>query len=195
MITQTIAGAYFLKHKSDLKSRVMTLLTDLKIAGINVKHIRCDDSGENKALFEACQAQSYDVKFDFSDPRIPQQNGKVKKNFQTFFGIIRAMLNSSGLKGHLRSRVWSECAMTITFLSNITAIKKKAISPYQLLFRSKPKLPESLGHFSEIGVVTTKSHTQDKLIKMGTPCMFMGYSVNHFHYVYKYWRGIPYFIH
>jgi hypothetical protein len=46
----------FLKNKSDLKSKVMTLLTDLKIARINVKYIRCDDSGENKALFEAYQA-------------------------------------------------------------------------------------------------------------------------------------------
>jgi hypothetical protein len=46
----------FLKKKSDLKSKVMTILTDLKIAEINVKYIRCDDAGENKALFEAYQA-------------------------------------------------------------------------------------------------------------------------------------------
>jgi hypothetical protein len=58
----------FLKNKSDLKCKVMTLLTDLKIAEINVKYIRCDDSGENKALFEACQAQEYGVKFEFSGP-------------------------------------------------------------------------------------------------------------------------------
>jgi hypothetical protein len=44
----------FLKNKSDLKSKVMILLTDLKIAEINVKYIRCNDSGENKALFDAC---------------------------------------------------------------------------------------------------------------------------------------------
>jgi hypothetical protein len=50
----------------------MTLLTDLKIADIDVKHIRCDDSGENKALFEACQAQGYGVKFEISWPRTTQ---------------------------------------------------------------------------------------------------------------------------
>jgi hypothetical protein len=87
----------FLKNKTDLKSKFMTLLTDLKIAGINLKYIRCDDSGENKALFGACQAQGYGVKFKFSGPRTPQQNGKVKRKFQTFFGRIRAMLNSAGL--------------------------------------------------------------------------------------------------
>jgi hypothetical protein len=39
----------FLKQKSDLKGEVMTLLTDLKIAGISVKSIRCDGSGGNKS--------------------------------------------------------------------------------------------------------------------------------------------------
>jgi hypothetical protein len=68
----------FLKNKSDLKSKIMTLLTDLKIAEINVNYIRCNDSGENKALFEACQAQGYGVKFEFTGPRTPQGNVKVK---------------------------------------------------------------------------------------------------------------------
>jgi hypothetical protein len=124
----------FLKNKSDLYSKVMTLLTDLKIAEVNVKYIRCDDSGENKALFEACQAQGYGVKFEFSGPRTLQQNGKVERKFQTFFGRIRAMLNSAGLKYQLRSGVWSVSAMTVTYLSNITSIKEKMICPYQLLF-------------------------------------------------------------
>jgi hypothetical protein len=175
----------FLKHKSDLKSKVMTLFTNLKIAGIDIKHIRCDDAGENKALFEACQAQGYGVKFEFSDPRTPQRNGKVERKFQTFFGRIRAMLNSAGLKDDLRSGIWSECAMTVTFLSNITAINNKIICPYQILFESKPKLPESLRSFGEIGVVTTKSDIQGKLSNRGTPCMFMGYSINHAHDVYR----------
>jgi hypothetical protein len=175
----------FLKQKSDLKGKVMTLLTDLKIAGIDVKNIRCDDSVENKALFEACQAQGYGVKLEFSGPRTPQQNGKVKRKFQTFFGRIRAMLNSAGLKDHLRSGVWSECAMTVTFLSNIISIKDKMICPYQLLYGSKPKLPESLRTFGQIGVVTTKNDIQGKLTNRGTPCMFMGYSVNHAHDVYR----------
>ena len=62
----------FLNKKSYLKDKVMTLLTDLKIASINVKYIRCDDSGENKALYNQCRAQGYGVKFEFSGPRTPQ---------------------------------------------------------------------------------------------------------------------------
>jgi hypothetical protein len=40
----------FLKTKAELKMKLMVLLTDLTIAGINVKFIRCDDSSENKAF-------------------------------------------------------------------------------------------------------------------------------------------------
>ena len=175
----------FLKSKSDLKTKFKTLLSDLNVAGINVKYIRCDDSGENKALFEECQSKGYGINFEFSGPRTPQRNGKVERKFQTFFGRIRAMLNSAGLKDHLRSGVWAECAMTVTFLSNITSIKNRDICPYQLMFGCKPKLPTSLRSFGEMGVVTTKDKIQGKLSNRGTPCMFVGYSVYHAHDVYR----------
>jgi predicted secreted protein len=45
----------FLKNKSELKEKMFPLLTDLKIAGIDIKHIRCDDSGENKAFYDRIQ--------------------------------------------------------------------------------------------------------------------------------------------
>jgi hypothetical protein len=93
----------FLRAKSDLKAKVKTLLIDLKIAGVNVKFIRCDDSGENKALFEECRSKGYGIKFEFSGPRrTSQQNCKVERKVQNFFGRIRAMLNSAGLKDQLR---------------------------------------------------------------------------------------------
>lgn len=72
-----------MKAESDLKSKVTTLLTELKIAGVNVKFIRCDDYGENKALFEECQSKGYGFKFEFSGPQTPQRNGKVERKFQT----------------------------------------------------------------------------------------------------------------
>jgi hypothetical protein len=95
------------------------------------------------------------------------------------------MLNSAGLKDHLRSGVWAECAMTVTYLSKITSIKEKLICPYQLLFGNKPRIPESLRSFDENGVVTTKNDIQWKLTNRGTRCMFMGYSINHAHDVYR----------
>ena len=89
------------------------------------------------------------------------------------------MLNDAGLENEIRSGVRSECAGTVTFLSNIISIKAQDECPYQLLFGVKPKLPSSLRTFGEMGVVTTKTEIQGKLKNCGITCMFMGYSVDH----------------
>jgi hypothetical protein len=79
----------------------------------------------------------------------------------------------------LRNSVWAECARTVTYLSNITVLKSRDVCPYQLLFGYKPKLPESLKAFGEVGVVTAMSNIQGKLKNRGRVCMFVGYSVDH----------------
>jgi hypothetical protein len=174
-----------LKTKGNLKVKVMNLLTDLKIAGVYVQIIRCNNSGENKALHEECLSKGYGIKLEFSGPRTPQRNGKVERKFQTLFGRIRAMLNGAGLKDDLRSGVWAECAVTVTFLSNITSVKNQEVCPHQLLFGCKPKLLASLRSFGEIGVVNTKDTIQGKLKNKGTPCMFVGFSEHHAYDVYR----------
>jgi hypothetical protein len=88
----------FLKAKNDLKGKILTLLTDLKISGLDVKFIRCNDSGENKALFDEYILKGSNMKFEFSGPQTPQRNAKVERKFQTFFGRIRAMLTVLVLK-------------------------------------------------------------------------------------------------
>jgi hypothetical protein len=101
----------------------MTLLTDLNIAGVEVKIIRCNDSGEYKALHEECQSKFYGIKFGFLGHRTHQHDGKVERKFQTFFGRIRVVLNDAGLKDDLRLGVWAVRAITVTFLSNIMSVK------------------------------------------------------------------------
>jgi hypothetical protein len=46
----------FLKAKGYLNVKVMTWLTSLKVDGVKVKIIRCNYSGEKKALHEECQS-------------------------------------------------------------------------------------------------------------------------------------------
>jgi hypothetical protein len=42
--------SFVLKNKLDLKVKIKTLLTDLKIANRNIRFIRCDDAGENMTI-------------------------------------------------------------------------------------------------------------------------------------------------
>jgi hypothetical protein len=94
------------------------------------------------------------------------------------------MLNNAGLKNGFRSRVWPECASTVTFLSILTAIKVQEKCRFQILYGFKPKLAPSLRIFGDI--VTTKDDIQVKLKNHGTTCMFTGYSVDHSIDVYRY---------
>jgi hypothetical protein len=71
-----------------LKERVKTLSTDLQIAGLNVKFIRCDDAGENLSMKSDQDIKSFGVKFEFSGPRTPQRYRKLERKFQTFNGRI-----------------------------------------------------------------------------------------------------------
>ena len=129
--------------------------------------------------------KSFGVKFEFSGPRTPQRNGKVERKFQTFYGRIRSMLNGAGLKGDLRNKIWAECAMTTTYLSNVLSTKSNFKSPFESLFGAKPILHDNLKIFGEVGVVTTKDKIQAKLTNRGTPCIFVGYAENHSKDVYR----------
>jgi hypothetical protein len=71
-------------------------------------------------LFDESTSKGYNIKFESSGPQIPQRNGKMERKFQTFFGRIRAMLNSAGVKDQLRSGICAEFAMTVMFLLNVT---------------------------------------------------------------------------
>jgi hypothetical protein len=50
---------------------MIELLTDLKIAGINIRFARCDNSGENKAFQRECKSKGLNIMFEFSAPKTP----------------------------------------------------------------------------------------------------------------------------
>jgi hypothetical protein len=68
----------------------------MKIADIKTKFIRCDNAGENRTMKDDLDVKNFRAKFEFSGPRKPHRNGKVKRKFQNFYGGIRSMLNGAG---------------------------------------------------------------------------------------------------
>jgi hypothetical protein len=90
------------------------------------------------------EIKSFGIKFEFSGPRTPQRNGKVERNFQLFYGRIWAMSNGSDLGGELRDKIWAECVMNVTYLSNIISTKSIFESLFELLYGEKPILHDNL---------------------------------------------------
>jgi hypothetical protein len=81
----------FISRRKEFKEKMMVLSTDLKISGINIRFICCDDSGENKAFQKECKSKALNIIFEFSGPKTPQRNGKFERKFQTLYGRVRVL--------------------------------------------------------------------------------------------------------
>jgi hypothetical protein len=76
--------SFVMKNKSGIKAKIKTLLTNLKIAGWNVRFVTCDDAGKNMTMKNDPEIKSFGVKFEFSVPIPLQRNGKGEKNSRHF---------------------------------------------------------------------------------------------------------------
>jgi hypothetical protein len=135
--------------------KIKTLLTDLKIANLNIRFIRCDDASENMKMKNDPKIKSFGIKFEFSGPKTPQRKGKVERKFQTLYGRIREMLNGANLEGELRDKILAKCVMLLIYptSSQQNQILKAHLSYHML---KNPTLHNNLKVFGEVGVVTTK---------------------------------------
>ena len=111
--------SFFVKHKDQQIKLLSDLFMDLtKQHNINIKHIRCDNAGENKTLQKVCKDCGLGINFEFTAPGTPQQNGRVERKFTTLFGMTRATLDHAGFTGTMRRLSWCEAATYVTFWHN-----------------------------------------------------------------------------
>jgi hypothetical protein len=109
-----------LKQKTELPARVLKFIKNLKAQeNIEVKSIRCDDSGENRFLQTLCQHENIKVEFEYTGPGTPQYNGKVERRFATLYGKVRSMLNSAKLPKEMRNKLWAEASSLVTLIDNL----------------------------------------------------------------------------
>jgi hypothetical protein len=73
---------YVLKERSDLKGKVITLLTGLKMSGLNMTIMKYD-----------LEVKTFGDEIEVSGPRTLQWNGKIERKFQTLYGRIRSKIN------------------------------------------------------------------------------------------------------
>ena len=101
--------------------------------GIQVKIIRCDNAGENKALETDSDKNDLGIIFENTALGTPQQNGVVERAFVTVMGCARAMMNHVGFTMVKRQELWCEAAQTATLLDNIL-VQDSAKTPLLLSF-------------------------------------------------------------
>ena len=174
--------SFFMKKKSDLTSFVWKWLKKCKQDGITIQHIRCDNAGENISCQQFLTADPlFNIKFEYTAPYTPEQNGTVERKFQTLYGKVRSMLNACHLPIYLRQQLWAHCAHLATLLEIILVNNPDDKSPYELWYDKKPSWTSNLRTFGEIGIIQDGAlgKMKSKLTNRGFPAMFIGYPPDH----------------
>ena len=178
--------SFFVKRKSDIGDSLLNLFMDLKAKGIGVQTVRCDNAQENIAAKKLLTEKGFDVVFEYTAPHTPQQNGKVERKFATLYNRVRATLNSSGLIGEIRDKLWAECANHCTNLENIAATERKGIDIPWVDSKKNKRVLSNLHAFGELAVVKTAESIQSKAANKGMTVIYVGNSLNHHDDVYRF---------
>jgi transposase InsO family protein len=60
---------------------------------IKIECFRCDNAGENKSFQSLLKKKwKHYIKFEYTAPNTPQQNGKIERKFATLYGKIRSLM-------------------------------------------------------------------------------------------------------
>ena len=170
----------FPKQKSDLPAIAMAFIKELEQENdIKVASIRLDNSGENRALEAACKQEGLGIKFEFTAPNTPEQNGRVERKFATLYGRMRAMMSAMPKQG--TNTLWTEAAETATDLDNLIVRQGETKNSYQKFYGDDKKCfatMDNLKTFGEEVVVANRSKIKAKLCDRGKKCLWLGYAKN-----------------
>ena len=160
----------FLKKKNEQVKPIIDWIKALKARNeMQVKIIRCDNAGENKALETESDKNDLGIIFEYTAPGTPQQNGVVERGFVTDMGHARAMMNYVGF-------TMCEAAQTATLLDNVL-VQDSAKSPlFTQVFGVDAKYAKHLKVFGEMCVVADAINKvgRSKIDPRGKISLFVG---------------------
>ena len=151
--------------------------------------LHLDNSGENSTIPSLALEQNLNLKFEFTAPHTPQQNGVVERGFPTIAGRARAMMNDANFSDELKGLLWAEAFQTATLLDSILSTDGKT-TPWDLFYKGKKK-PLFLDHlqcFGEVAYVADRSKFKTKLQNHSNKMIFVGYSIDHAGDVYRFYN-------
>jgi transposase InsO family protein len=110
-----------------------------KEINLNVKRIHFDNSGDSKSFHQVNINSEFNIKFEFTAPGTPQQNGNMERAFATLFGKKRSRLNLARITFPLRKGLWANCANLLVQLKNIIVKEKYQKSSSEMVYGTNPK--------------------------------------------------------
>ena len=101
------------------------------------------------------------IKFEFTSPKTPQQNGVVERALATLKGRARSMLIFTGMQGAKRIQLWCEAAGTATMFTNILVKNNHDKCAHEKVYDQLPSYANKLRVFGEIGFISITGEIQN----------------------------------
>jgi transposase InsO family protein len=95
----------------------------------------------------------FNIKFDFTAPGTPQENGKVERAFVSLFDITRSMLNAANITIPLRKVLWANCANLSVQLESIIVKDNDQQSAAEIVYGTNPKWISIVRTFGEKAIL------------------------------------------
>jgi hypothetical protein len=173
------AWSYFLRRKSDTANTLLYFVQYMRQLGHPIKHIRCDNSGENQKTQIFLKQNKENLQFEFTAPSTPQQNGRVERKFAILYNYMRSMLNKAQLPENLRHSLWAEAAKHATDIVNCLCTSTNRLPPYHMFHQHDPPFFEHLRIFGEVTVLAKHVGFQAKIENKGMIGLYLGRAEDH----------------
>jgi len=178
----------FFKIKSELEVKVCQFLKDrLKEFNEQLIFVRCDGAGENKGLADKAREENRNVKFEFTAPGTPQQNGKAERMIATIWGKLRTTMIWSELSMLIKNKLWAEVVITLSQIQNILSQTDKQENAKQQLYGYMPNWTRSLRTVGEMAGIRVYG-VKGKMDKRGELAMLIGYHHQGLEECYRFYK-------
>ena len=105
-------------RKGDLAKEMCMLLTEWKNQSMEVKYVRMDNAGENRAFYHLMRTEEWKLypTIEFTAARTPQQNSLVEVAFTTIIGRMLAVVNHANLPPEIKAIIMPQCIIHCTYM-------------------------------------------------------------------------------
>jgi hypothetical protein len=144
-----------MKKKSDTNEKLILLLKELQDTyKKKIKHIRCDNAGENYILHKQCIDEEMGILFKYQ----PQEH---HNKVQSWKGLFKPCWENKGNKKK-RDKYWTEATLTLTLLENASVKKGELEMPHKKYHGNDPRYTNNLHFLGEIAVIKYIKNTKTK---------------------------------
>jgi hypothetical protein len=173
----------FHEAKNGLIEPVCKQLHSWKQSGKEVKILRMDNGGENKALVKRLNSKDWKMypTVEYTARDTPQHNHMVEVGFATLYGRGRAMMKAANIPEQWKHVVAQKALETATKLDGLIPVKIQGVTKPRVEHwcGTVPAFAYNLRTWGEAGTVKIKDKSTPKLGDRGMTCMFVGYASDH----------------